>query len=92
MHGWNGSSQLGNQLGQGEPWLVEQNGDLSTVTQRLRLIIRKFDGFARFLVLRQSARKKRDAEVLLSSGTATNVSTAKAAAQRTAARLESMFG
>jgi hypothetical protein len=88
MHGL----QLGNQLGQGEPWLVEQNGDLSTVTQRLRLIIRKFEGFVRFLVLRRSASEKRGSEVLLSSGTATNVSTAKAAAQRTAVRLESMLG
>jgi len=91
MHGKQ-SPPRGSQLGQGEPWLVEQNGDLSTVTQRLRLIIRRFDGFARFLVLRLSAREKRDAEVLLSSGTATNVSTAKTAAQQTAVRLESMLG
>ena len=75
-----------------EPWLVEPNGDLSILTQTLRLNIRSFDGFARFLVLRRPARGKRDAEVLLSSGTATNVNTAKAAAQQAATRLETLFG
>jgi hypothetical protein len=87
-----GDRQQSSEPAQCESWLVEPNGDLSTLTQTLRLNVRCFDGFARYLVLRRSARGERDAEVLLSSGTATNMNKAKAAAQQAATRLESMLG
>ena len=92
LDGWQQSSKPANRPGQWESWLVEPNGDLSMLTQRLRLIIRRFDGCARFLVLKRPARGERDAEVLLSSGTATNVSKAKDAAQHAGTRLETTLG
>jgi hypothetical protein len=76
---------------QREAWLIAPTGELWTLTQSLRLVIQRFDGFARFLVLRRSARDKQSREMILSSGTATDVNAAKAAARQTATRLEAIF-
>lgn len=89
---WQQSSKPVNRLGQCKSWLIDPNGDLSTLTQTLQLNVRSFDGFARYLVMRRSVHGKRDAEVLLSSGTATNMNKAKAVAQQAATRLEAMLG
>ena len=76
---------------QREAWLSGPSGELSTLTQSLRLVIRRFDGFARFLVFKRPAPNNQSREMILSSGTATNVNAAKAAARHTAARLEAVL-
>jgi hypothetical protein len=78
-------------VGQRDAWLTEPSGELSTVTQRLRLVIRRFNGFARFLVFRLSAPDRQCDEMILSSGTAADVDAAKAAARQTATRLETVL-
>jgi hypothetical protein len=64
-------------------WVVERSGELSTMFHGLRLAVRKHSGFARFLVLAACGGRS-----ILSSGTESNVEAAKAAATRTAMRLE----
>jgi hypothetical protein len=76
---------------QHEAWLSGSTGELSTLTQSLRLVIRRFDGFARFLVFKRRAPNRQCREMILSSGTATNVNAAKAAARQTATRLEAIL-
>jgi hypothetical protein len=76
---------------QHEAWLIEPSGELSTVTQSLRLVVRGCDGFTRFLIFRLSAPDRQCGDMILSSGTAPDVNAAKAAARQTATRLETVL-
>jgi hypothetical protein len=67
-------------------WVIERSGELSAMFHGLRLAVRKHNGFTRFLVLAGCG--DRYPEAILSSGTERNVEAAKAAATRTAMRLE----
>jgi hypothetical protein len=71
---------------QHQNWVVGQSGELSSMFHGLRLAIRKHNGFTRFLVLAGCG--ERYPEAILSSGTESNLEAAKAAATRTAMRLE----
>ena len=64
-------------------WHREPNGDLSASLDGMRLVVRKINGFARYMLLAQP-RRMHDPEFLLESGSADNVDAAKEAALRRA--------
>jgi hypothetical protein len=66
------------------------DGDVSTEIPGLKIIVRKSDGCARYVIL-QSAGYGSCAEVMLSSGTEPNVDAAIVAARRVAARIDVML-
>jgi hypothetical protein len=63
-------------------WHADPNGELSAVLDDLRLIIRQRDGFTRYLILQRGGR-----EIMLGSGTESDVSQAMIAAQHAAERI-----
>src|ERR1700733_13975207 len=64
-------------------WHTDPNGELSAVVDDLRLIIRQCAGFIRYLILQRGMR-----EIMLGSGTESDVSTAMVAAQSAAERTQ----
>jgi hypothetical protein len=68
-------------------WQVEPNGDLSTTTLDVRVVIRDTGGFIRFLLLRRSHSGSREGEMLLESGSEIDVGVAKAKAVLRAEKL-----
>ena len=66
-------------------WHNEPNGDQSAVLNGMKLVIRKSNGFARYLLL-ALPRRRGGRPVLLESGCVDNVKTAKEKAVRRATR------
>lgn len=64
-------------------WHADHNGELSAVVDDLRLIIRSGDGFARYLILQRGAR-----DIMIGSGTESDLGKAMVAAQRAAERTQ----
>ena len=72
-------------------WHDDAYGQLSATAHNLKLIIRKFDGCVRFLVIR-SAEGERRGDIMLASGTESTVTAAMITAERTARRMsKSLF-
>jgi hypothetical protein len=74
---------------QQKDWIAEPIGETCVATPRLRLVVRRFDDCARFLVVKTG--DARFPEALLSSGTEKDVGAAKAAATRAAIRSETIL-
>jgi hypothetical protein len=72
-------------------WQLEADGQLSAAVQNLRLVIRKAEGCVRYLILRRSPRNGGFPEIMLSSGTESNLDAAMMAARRVAIRIESIL-
>ena len=73
-----------------EIWHTGPDGSVSTEIPGLKIIVRKSDGCARYVIL-QSAGYGSCAEVMLSSGTEPNVDAAILAARRAATRIDVML-
>jgi hypothetical protein len=73
-----------------QPWRTELDGQLSASTRTLRLIVRKADGCARYLIL-QRLQGRICSEVLLASGTEISTDAAMTAAGQAAIRIEFML-
>jgi hypothetical protein len=73
-------------LGQ-KHWDVGPDGQLTATLHSLRLMVRKSDGHARYLVLGRFADGRASSEIMLASGTEPNVRAAIEAAERTATRI-----
>ena len=67
------------------------DGRLSTEFHGLRLVVRKSDADARYVILRRAGNGRSSVEVMLSSGTEPNVEAAIVAATKVAARIDSML-
>jgi hypothetical protein len=74
-----------------EMWRRVSDGRLSAEFAGLRLIVRKSDAYARYVILGRSGHGGSSAEVMLSSGTETNVEAAILAATKVAARIDLML-
>jgi hypothetical protein len=74
-----------------EIWHEEADGHLSAEVPGLRLVVRKSDNCARYVILRRAGYGKSCAEIMLSSGTEPNVDAAIAAARKAATRIEIML-
>ena len=72
-----------------EIWHTESDGSVSTEIPGLKIIVRKSDGCARYVIL-QSAGYGLCAEVMQSSGTEPNVDAAIEATRRAAARIHAL--
>jgi len=70
-----------------EFWHADPNGELSATVHGLRLIIRRCDGFSRYLILQRSAHGNYP-EIMVGSGTESDVSKAMVAARRAAMRTD----
>ena len=70
-----------------EQWYADAHGRLLATDHGLRLIIRQFDGCARYLVTQIAPLGEKYGDTLLASGTESNVEAAMAAARRTACRI-----
>jgi hypothetical protein len=71
----------------GSDWHTNSNGELSATVHDLRVIIRPCAGYIRYLILRHDTRAECP-EVLLRSGTESDVSRAMIAARLAAERAE----
>ena len=67
-----------------ETWRTELDGDLSVEVRDLKLIVRRSDACARYVILQRGRSGGMCAEVMLSSGTEANVEAAMVAAKRVA--------
>jgi hypothetical protein len=74
-----------------EIWLTVSDGRLSAEFPSLRLIVRKSDAYARYVILKRAGHGGSCAEVMLSSGTEPNVEAAIVAATKVAARIDLML-
>jgi hypothetical protein len=74
-----------------EVWRREADGHLSAEVPGLKLIVRKLDNCARYVIVRRADDDGSCAEAMLSSGTDPSVDAAIAAARRAAARTEVML-
>jgi hypothetical protein len=70
-----------------EVWHTEPDGSVSTEIPGLKIIVRKSDGCARYVIL-QSTGYGSCAEAMLSSGTEPNVDAAILSARRAATRID----
>lgn len=70
-----------------EVWHTESDGSVSTEIPGLKIIVRKSDGCARYIIL-QSTGSGSYAEAMLSSGTEPNVDAAILSARRAATRID----
>jgi hypothetical protein len=70
-----------------ELWHTNLNGELSATVHDLRLIIRHCGEYSRYLILQRSANSDYP-EIMLGSGTESDVSKAMVAATRAAMRAE----
>ena len=74
-----------------EQWYADAYGQLLVTEHGLRLVVRQFDGCARYLVVRTSLEGDKYGDILLASGTELNVNAAMTAARRTASRIQSIL-
>ena len=74
-----------------ETWHTVSDGRLSTEFHGLRLVVRKSDADARYVILKRAGYGRSSAEVILSSGTEANVEAAIVAATKVAARIDAML-
>ena len=72
-----------------EIWHAEADGHLSAELRGLKLIVRKSDACARYVIVRRA--HSGCSESMLSSGTEPNVEAAMAAARRVATRIDVML-
>jgi hypothetical protein len=70
-----------------ENWHDDAYGQLAATAHNLKLIIRKFDGCVRYLVIRSAEGGERRVDIMLASGTESTVNAAMMAAERTARRM-----
>jgi hypothetical protein len=70
-----------------EGWQTVSDGNLSADFPGLRLIVRRSDSYARYVILKRVGHGVSCAEVMLSSGTEPNVEAAMVAAAKVAARI-----
>lgn len=70
-----------------ELWRTDQTGELSASIDKLRLVIRRCDGYARYLILHRTTHGGTYPEIMLGSGTESDVRTAMIAARRAAMRI-----
>lgn len=75
-------------MAQHELWRIGSDGLLSAESGNLRLVVRKAEGCARFLVLKNPADAESHPAFVLASGTESDVHAAMAAAERMLARFE----
>ena len=59
-----------------EQWYADAYGQLLVTEHGLRLVVRQFDGCARYLVVRTSLEGDKYGDILLASGTELNVNAA----------------
>ena len=69
-----------------EIWQTEPDGQSSAQVLGLKLVVRKYDSCARYVVLQPSGYGGTCAQVMLSSGTEPNPNAAMVAAERAATR------
>ena len=74
-----------------EEWHADTDEQSSATVRSLKLMIRKADNCARYLVFGRVGSDEAACEIMLASGTEPNVSEAMMAAERTAARIEPIF-
>ena len=74
-----------------ETWRTELDGQLSVEVRDLKLIVRRSDACARYVILQRGRSGGMCAEVMLSSGTEANVEAAMVAAKRVATRIDFML-
>ena len=70
---------------------TDASGHLLETEHGFRLIVRQFDGCARYLVVRTAPEGDKYRDTMLASGTASDVNAAMAAARRTASRIQSIL-
>ena len=75
----------------GEIWRAEADGQASAEVPGLKLIVRRSDTCARYVILRRTGYGATCTEVMLSSGTEPNVEAAMAAAKKVATRIAAML-
>jgi hypothetical protein len=71
-------------------WHADANGQLSATAHSLRLIIRQFDGCARYLIVRRG-KDGASGEIMLASGTEPSVDAAMMAAERRAKKMAPIY-
>ena len=74
-----------------EIWHREPDGSVSTEIPGLKIIVRKSDGCARYVILQRAGDGRSCVEALLSSGTEPNLDAAIAAARKAATRIDIML-
>ena len=74
-----------------EGWQTVSDGNLSAEFSGLRLIVRRSDSYARYVILKRAGQSISCTEVMLSSGTEANVEAAIVAATKVAARIGLML-
>jgi hypothetical protein len=74
-----------------EIWRTEPDGERSAMLRNLRLIVRSSRDCARYMILRRATDNGECPEVLLESGTESNLNAAMVAARRAATRIEGML-
>jgi hypothetical protein len=74
-----------------EIWQTEPDGQSSAQVLGLKLVVRKYDSCARYVVLQPDGCGGTCAQVMLSSGTEPNPNAAKIAAERAATRTVCML-
>ena len=74
-----------------EIWHEEADGHFSAEVPGLRLIVRKSDNCARYVILQRAGYGRSCVEVMLSSGTESNVDAAMVAARKAATRIDIML-
>ncbi len=74
-----------------EIWRAVSDGRLSTEFPALRLIVRKSDAYARYVIIKRAGYGGSCDEVMLSSGTEPNVEAAIVAATKAAPRIDLML-
>ena len=74
-----------------EIWYTEADGYFSAEVPGLKLIVRRSDTCARYVILRRTGDGGTCTEVMLSSGTEPNVEAAMVAAKKVATRIDAML-
>jgi hypothetical protein len=82
---------MGQETVEHEIWHKDAEGHLSAEVPGLKLIVRKSDNCARYVILRCPGYDVSGAEVLLSSGTEPSVDAAIVAARKAATRIDIML-
>ena len=76
-----------NEMGR-EQWYTDEYGHLLDTEHGLRLIVRQFDGCARYVIVRTAPEGDKYGDTMLASGTESDVNAAMTAARKTASRVE----
>jgi hypothetical protein len=82
---------MGQETVEHEIWHKDAEGHLSAEVPGLKLIVRKSDNCARYVILRCTGHDVSCAEAMLSSGTEPSVDAAIAAARKAATRIDIML-